>query len=263
MAFVVPCISIVVCYARIFYIVRKTAMRTHESGTSMSHVSLQMHSSSHSSSRETRKELSTNNNKSSLDGTETQLVSLQSRRESDSAAQRSKVSNGNGCSQTDGDNHLGCMIALSHSSSHVELKSSMKFIDTYGDRLEKRPNDLRPLAAGDRNLSSVSISKTVEFIDCNGRGLVVDRDCAVRIEHECDSAVEESNSSSDNNQVGFEAAVELTMDMHFMHCISLCFQIFPMRSDSNCLQILAGHVEPSSSSGIDLPLDTETDSPPR
>ena len=30
MAFVVPCLSIIVCYARIFYIVRKTAMKTHE-----------------------------------------------------------------------------------------------------------------------------------------------------------------------------------------------------------------------------------------
>lgn len=30
MAFVVPCVAIVVCYARIFYIVRKTAMRSHE-----------------------------------------------------------------------------------------------------------------------------------------------------------------------------------------------------------------------------------------
>jgi hypothetical protein len=30
MAFALPCLSIIVCYARIFYIVRKTAMRTHE-----------------------------------------------------------------------------------------------------------------------------------------------------------------------------------------------------------------------------------------
>jgi hypothetical protein len=30
MAFALPCLCIIVCYARIFYIVRKTAMRTHE-----------------------------------------------------------------------------------------------------------------------------------------------------------------------------------------------------------------------------------------
>ena len=30
MAFLVPCFCIIICYARIFYIVRKTAMRTHE-----------------------------------------------------------------------------------------------------------------------------------------------------------------------------------------------------------------------------------------
>lgn len=201
MAFVVPCISIVVCYARIFYIVRKTAMRTHETGKSMSHASLQMHSSSHSSSRETRKELSTNNNKSSLDGTETQLVSLQSRRESDGVAQRTKVSNGNGRSHTDTDDHIERLTSLSHSNSHVELKSSMKHIDVCGERNGRRANDLRPLAAADRNLSSVSISKTVEFIDCNGRGLTEERECAIRIDHDCDSAVEESTSSIDNNQV--------------------------------------------------------------
>lgn len=39
------------------------------------------------------------------------------------------------------------------------------------------------------------------------------------------------------------------------------FQVYHIKSNNNCLQILAVQVEPSSSSGIDLPLDN--DSPPR
>lgn len=191
MAFVVPCVSIVVCYARIFYIVRKTAMRSHESGPSLSHASLQMHSNS----RDDRKELSTNNNKSSVDGTDTQLLSLHSRRDSDNPC-RMKISNGNSRSHTDSD--YDHSYALSHSASHIELKSSMKCfgIDGNGKNL-----GLKPLSATDRNLSNVSISKTVEFIDSNGRGLTGERDCTIRIEHDIDSAVEESTSSTDNNHV--------------------------------------------------------------
>lgn len=193
MAFVVPCVSIVVCYARIFYIVRKTAMRSHEPGPSLSHASLQMHSNS----RDDRKELSTNNNKSSVDGTETQLLSMQSRRESDHVS-RMKISNGNSRSHTDSDDHYEHSYALSHSTSHVELKSSMKCCGVDGNG---KSHGLKPLAANDRNLSNVSISKTVEFIDGNGRGLTGERDCTIRIEHDVDSAVEESTSSTDNNQV--------------------------------------------------------------
>lgn len=38
-------------------------------------------------------------------------------------------------------------------------------------------------------------------------------------------------------------------------------QVYHIKSNDNCLQILAVQVEPSSSSGIDIPLDSE--SPPR
>lgn len=38
-------------------------------------------------------------------------------------------------------------------------------------------------------------------------------------------------------------------------------QIYHIRSENNCNQLLSVQVEPSSSSGIDLPLDEE--SPPR
>lgn len=199
MAFVVPCISIVVCYARIFYIVRKTAMRSHESGPSLSHASLQMHPHS----RESRKEVSTNNNKSSsVDGTETQMLSLNSRRESDGGV-RSKSSNRNNRLRAESDDQFDHSSSLSHSHSHMELKSSLKLCDLNAENegmsvALKRTQELRALAATDRNLSNVSICKTVEFIDSNGKG---DRDCTVRIEHDVDSAVEESTSSTDNNQV--------------------------------------------------------------
>lgn len=176
-------------------------MRTHEpSGKSVSHASLQMHSNS----RDNQKELSTNNNKSSIDGTETQLVSLNSRRESDGVS-RIKMSNGDSRSHTVIDDHFDRLSSLSHSQSHVELKSSLKYFDANGDRdglgSRKNNNELKPLTVNDRNLSNVSISKTVEFIDSNGRGLTGERDCTIRIEHEVDSAVDESTSSTENNQV--------------------------------------------------------------
>lgn len=45
------------------------------------------------------------------------------------------------------------------------------------------------------------------------------------------------------------------------HLNELILQVYHIKSNNNCLQILAVQVEPSSSSGIDLPMDN--DSPPR
>lgn len=153
-----------------------------------------------------------------MDGTETQLVSLNSRRESDGVS-RAKMSNGDSRNHTINDDHFERLSTLSHSQSHVELKSSLKYFDANGGDRDggganrKQANELRPLTVADRNLSSVSISKTVEFIDSNGRGLTGERDCTIRIEHEVDSAVEESTSSTDNNQVN----LGVISGPHFSH----------------------------------------------
>lgn len=45
--------------------------------------------------------------------------------------------------------------------------------------------------------------------------------------------------------------------------VPVSLQVYHIKSDSNCLQILSVQVEPSSSSGVDLPMDNDRDSPPR
>lgn len=181
---------------------------------------------------------------------------------------------------------------LTHSQSHGDIKSAMKFIDaTIGNDYPpsavraSHGNEENKLTANDRNLSNVSISRTVEFIEANGeRHNSCDRDFIVKMtqDNNVDSAIEESISSMENNHVSsglifchFVAFVSLRAHKSIMDDHNNCnkeqnrnemkwnrpFQVYHIKSNNNCLQILAVQVEPSSSSGIDLPLDN--DSPPR
>lgn len=209
MAFVVPCISIVVCYARIFYIVRKTAMRSHDSaGTLGNNTSMHIQATTNGNNQQTTKKLFvSNNNRKPSDGTDIQLLPKVSNGSITPNANSRRC--GNGKSLLD---NSDISSTVSHSHSQNDLKSSLKFIDTSVESdfpptlsaLRKYTLDEKKLSGADRISSNVSICRTVEFIDGNGeRRTSFDRDCSVKtmMMHDNDSAVEESTSSADNNQV--------------------------------------------------------------
>lgn len=210
MAFVVPCISIVVCYARIFYIVRKTAMRSHESASTLANTN-SIHIQSHSN--QSRKSISSNNNKNSLDGTDVQLLPPKITANSDELLLNDDTNDNKRVMMTvrgKGKKSHENLASISHSQSHEDLhKNSMKFIHTNVENdlspalsTLKKINDDHKLCVSEKNSSNVSICRTVEFIDENGRnGGLSDRDYTLKVSHDMDSAVEESTSSTENNQV--------------------------------------------------------------
>lgn len=206
MAFVIPCISIIVCYARIFYIVRKTALRSHESCGAIGNNS-SIHIQTPKSNNQSKKIFSTNNNKNASDGTDVQLLSKNANSK-EGLRSESETNGQNRCSSKallDSDNSS----SLSHSHSHGDIKSSLKFIDTsvesdFPPTLSalRKHSEEKKLTGADRNLSNVSISRTVEFIESNGeRHNSCDRDYMTKLILDADSAVEESTSSADNNHV--------------------------------------------------------------
>lgn len=191
MAFVVPCISIFVCYARIFYIVRKTAMRSHDVNNLTN--SIRIRSSSSNSNDQSRRIFATNNNRKSSDGTDTHLLpKLQS------ISNGSRRPSGNGKELFDSERSS----SLSHSHSHGDIKNSLKFIDANGDNgYAATLSVLKRNVMGERNLSNVSIARTVEFVSENGDRSKesMERDCGAKGNVlEVDSAMEESSSSVDN-----------------------------------------------------------------
>lgn len=226
MAFVVPCILIVVCYSRIFYIVRKTAFRSHhdhrDTGSALGNSMHCQSSVRTQNNNQCKKLYATNNNKNVSDGTDVQLLPKSDDMSGESGgvgriertseltvnSVRSEKKHFSGKNLLDSDNPL---TLLSHSQSHGDIKSAMKFIDSsigdYPSTLsalrKSQGTDEHNLTANDRNLSNVSISRTVEFIEANGeRHNSCDRDYIVKLAQEnVDSAIEESTSSTENNQV--------------------------------------------------------------
>lgn len=229
MAFVVPCISIVVCYARIFYIVRKTALRSHDTGSALGN-SMHCQSGRSQNNNQCKKLYTSNNNKNLSDGTDVQLLP----KADDISGESGRIERVNEltakCEQNEKKNHFdgngngnggigknllesdNTLTLLSHSQSHGDIKSAMKFIDsTIGNDYPPTLSALRKnhgseeckLTSNDRNLSNVSISRTVEFIEANGeRHNSCDRDYIVKMAQDAvDSAIEESTSSTENNQV--------------------------------------------------------------
>lgn len=238
MAFVVPCISIFVCYARIFYIVRKTAMRSHDSAGTLGnntamHIQSATTNGNGNSQQTTKKLFVSNNNRKPSDGTDVQLLPKESNGSITPNANGRRC--GNGKSLLDSD----MSSTVSHSHSHNDLKSSLKFIDTSVDSdfpptlsaLRKHTLDEKKLSGADRISSNVSICRTVEFIDGNGdRRTSFDRDCSVKtMVHDNDSAVEESTSSADNNQVNTRCnfRVKCNSNQYFLSSSSTTFKGLP------------------------------------
>lgn len=253
MAFVVPCVAIVVCYARIFYIVRKTAMRSHEPPMLTTTGSMYIHPATKNAAVTTK-----NNNIAATkampvrqDDADKQLIDHNTHRKlsSDNAAAAADAADiplttsarRNRTIEPEGNSGNSSSMSYNiHPRPMSGPKIFLKFIDSSVDsdlppslsRLRMNSasnNELKPLAAGDRNMSSVSISKNVEFReDVDGDDNFVDddpstadgggedsrngsceremRSCRKKRRrndrgHEVDSAVEESTSSSENNQV--------------------------------------------------------------
>lgn len=216
MAFVVPCISIVVCYARIFYIVRKTALRSHDTGSTLGNSMHIQSNRTQNNNQCSKKIYATNNNKSLSDGTDVQLLS-----KSDEASGESGQHERLTACETDDTmkskhlnvkNFLHCdnnmSTLLSHSQSHDNLKATLKCIDTniandfpltqhHHDKIERKLN------ISNRNLSNVSISRTVEYIETNGeRHNTCNHQYVVEVTQDTvDSAIEESMSSTENRKV--------------------------------------------------------------
>lgn len=173
-----------------------------------------------------KKIYATNNNKIVNDGTDVQLLPKSDDISGDSSARhdlsictdtapatattpattitKAKRLNGKSCDRA--------TILLSHSQSHGDIKSALKYIDTgvendYPPTLSALRNNLtneeHKLTVSDRNLSNVSISRTVEFIEANGeRHNSCDQNYMEKsLNDAVDSAVEESTSSTENNQV--------------------------------------------------------------
>lgn len=212
MAFVVPCVSIVVCYARIFYIVRKTALRSHDTSSMLGNS---MHCQANNKNMN-KKLYTTNNNRNVSDGTDVQLLPKSDDISGDSARNELPIETQKTAILLDGQHHGdNTSMILSHSQSHGDIKSALKYIDTGVENdypptlsaLRKCNNDEpNKLTVSDRNLSNVSISRTVEFIEANGeRHNSCDRNYIVKSTNDAvDSAVEESTSSTENNQVSVD-----------------------------------------------------------
>lgn len=247
MAFVVPCVAIVVCYARIFYIVRKTAMRSHEPPMLTTTGSMYIHPATKTAAATTK-----NNNIASTkpmtvreDDADKQLIDhhrkLSSANATADAADIPLTTSARRNRTIEPEGNSGNSSSMSYNIHPRPMsgpKIFLKFIDSSVDsdlppslsRLRMNSaSELKPLATADRNLSSVSISKNVEFRkDVDGDDNFVDddpstadgggedsrngsceremRSCRKKRRrndrgHEVDSAVEESTSSSENNQV--------------------------------------------------------------
>lgn len=210
MAFLVPCLSIVICYARIFYIVRKTAMRSHEPPvTSNSMGSIRIQPNKRQTSHE-----------NVVNDTEKQLLTI----DGDNVEQPSNDNypNGNGPRN----NSIHSAIKL-HGYDTKFKDTELKFIDSSIDsdghpvtvllKVNDNNTNLKGLTNSDRNLSSVSINDTIEYLGettnderkpdryryQNGDKLRSSMRKKIRSTAtiEPDSAVEESTSSSDNNPV--------------------------------------------------------------
>lgn len=200
-----------------------------------------IHSNRTQNNNHGKKPYTTNNNKNVSDGTDVQLLPKSDDISGDSSARIDRIElpicnrNENktkitkttiNTNHTIANNKMSLLseknlhqndntsMILSHSQSHGDIKSALKFIDSTGGENDYPPtlsalrknqcnDEPHKLSVSDRNLSNVSISRTVEFIEANGeRHNSCDRNYIVKTGNDpIDSAVEESTSSTENNQV--------------------------------------------------------------
>lgn len=96
--------------------------------------------------------------------------------------------------------------SVSYTPGICAPKILLKFIDSSVDSdlppsLSGLKHESKLLSASDRNLSTVSITKSVEFKENPVSSSRHNLTTTINGKHEVDSAVEESTSSSENNQV--------------------------------------------------------------
>lgn len=253
MAFVVPCLAIVVCYARIFYIVRKTAMRSHEPAAALTATGSMLIKSQPSTKNNNKP---VNNKHFHADEANKQLIDQRKL----SLIDAQKIGGGGGgdvvhpATTTEENSESSSISYYIHPRPISGPKILLKFIDSSVDsdlppslsRLRQASlsgggggGELKPLTGRDRKLSSVSISKNVEFFDdvaatttaaenavdqngCDATGGEATpqnggsfrrkrRRSEVLPQKEFDSAVEVSTSSSDNNQVSAWRALDVML----------------------------------------------------
>ncbi|CAD7086622.1 unnamed protein product [Hermetia illucens] len=222
MAFMVPCLCIIICYARIFYIVRKTAMRTHEPATVNNSVRMM-----------SGKNVRTQKAMDDANHSDRQLIEKSSKTSKEENSENSSsLSNYGGYPHSATQLAAGSNPNIQRSRPYLSKfrEEELKFIDTSVD--SELPPSLSALRR-DRQREGTPSSNV-----SSTHAAIVSSSHKNQKLNEIDSAVEDSTSSSDNAQV-----------YHIAQNNEVLNQLLPVQ------------VEPSSSSGIDIPVEPE--SPPK
>lgn len=210
MAFVVPCISIIVCYARIFYIVRKTAMRTHENAQIIPTGSIRIQEQPQQQQQKSNN-ISNSNNKFT-DKAATQLLDSKTNRAASEESNKNYEEN-----QRNHKNRLDTNSENSSSNFYPHSTCGSKILLKYID--SSLDSDLPPSLTGlrlnkdegNKTTTDLNAGKGVEFVEnettringcCESELLGYQINTRQSPWQEADSAMDESISSVDNNQVG-------------------------------------------------------------
>lgn len=215
MAFVVPCISIIVCYARIFYIVRKTAMRTHENAHIIPTGSIRIQEPAQQQQKSNH---ILNRANQFADEADKQLLD-------------NKTNENRLLSDENHKNHKNRIDTNSETSSSIFYPNStcgskilLKYIDSSLD------SDLPPSLTGlrlNKDEENKNDHKGVEFAENDSNQLNGSCDTELKRHHlnarqtasqwqEADSAMDESISSVDNNQVS-ESYIKFSIISYKLH----------------------------------------------
>lgn len=212
MAFVVPCISIIVCYARIFYIVRKTAMRTHENAIVVPTGSIRIQESAQQQKSNNR----TNKANQFIDEANKQLLEIKTNDNRDLSVSddHSKNYDESRRNRVDANSETSSSNFYPHGTCGSKIL--LKYIDSSLD------SDLPPSLTGLRLNRDEEIksdhSKGVEFVENNSHQMNGSCDTELKRNHlntkqtmsqEADSAMDESISSVDNNQVSLSEELKM------------------------------------------------------
>lgn len=231
MAFALPCLSIVMCYARIFYIVRKTAMRTQEPITNnVGSVRIPQNKKNKNHNNQiqnTAAPIKENENKNHHENGIEEKELLQNE-----CHEIVKIENG--CN----DNNYNGVTVTRNNSNHQKTRpylskiDGFKFIDTSFESELLGPTGPKSLSVPEGsgldsslNTSTSSINKTVDFTKTVNE--------TIKEQQEVDSAFEVSTTSSaDKYQVSPSFCREIIFDVvtwilteHFWFIFVHCSQI--------------------------------------
>lgn len=191
MAFMVPCLCIIICYARIFYIVRKTAMRTHEPATVNNSVRMM-----------SGKNVRTQKAMDDANHSDRQLIEKSSKTSKEENSENSSsISNYGGYPHSATQLAAGSNPNIQRSRPYLSKfrEEELKFIDTSVD--SELPPSLSALRR-DRQREGTPSSNV-----SSTHAAIVSSSHKNQKLNEIDSAVEDSTSSSDNAQVCSEESV--------------------------------------------------------